>query len=312
VNPTTQPFRQLRFDDLPDEPRRPHPFFATTAREVLVDSAAFGRVRIHVREHGQGPPLLLVHGLMTSSYSWRYVVEPLGRRFRCLVPDLPGCGRSDKPDVRYDAPALARFVGELAGALDVRGCDVIGNSLGGYLCMRLALDDPGAIGRLVAVHCPGVPLARLAALRVALSLPGSRRLLDWMVARDPERWAHRNVHYWDESLKSREEAREYGAPLATPEGRRAFTRYLADTLRPADMRRFVAELRARESFPVPLLLVFARRDPMVPPVVGERLGALVPDARLVWLDDASHFAHVDAPERLLEVVLPFLNGEPPA
>jgi pimeloyl-ACP methyl ester carboxylesterase len=306
VNPT--PFRQLPFSALPAEPRAPHPFFAVAWRDVWVDSQPFGRVRVHVREHGQGRPLLLVHGLMTSSYSFRYVLEALGRRFRCIVPDLVGCGRSDKPDVPYRAAALATFLGELVDTLGVRGCDVLGNSLGGYLCMRLALADPGSMRRLVSLHCPGVPLVRLHALRAALAMPGSRRLLDWMIARHPERWAHRNVHYFDESLKSLEEAREYGAPLAQPEGRRAFARYLAEALDPRDMRAFVADLRARDPFPVPLQLVFARRDPMVPPVVGERLRALVPSATFVWLDDASHFAHVDAPERLLEAALPFLEA----
>ncbi|MBI3267381.1 MAG: hypothetical protein HYZ53_00045 [Planctomycetes bacterium] len=52
-------------------------------------------------------------------------------------------------------------------------------------------------------------------------------------------------------------------------------------------------------FPVPLLLMYARRDPTVPPRFGETFRERIPDARFVWLDEASHFAHVDAPERLV-------------
>jgi pimeloyl-ACP methyl ester carboxylesterase len=58
---------------------------------------------------------------------------------------------------------------------------------------------------------------------------------------------------------------------------------------------------------VPLQLVYARRDPMVPPSVGERLARLVPGAELAWLEAGSHFAHVDAPEALLAAALPFLE-----
>src|SRR5436305_3995861 len=99
-------------------------------------------------------------------------------------------------------------------------------------------------------------------------MPGAAGLLRWMVRRSPERWAHRNVHYWDESLKSREEAREYGAPLATREGARAFVKHLTEVMAPGPIRAFQRELRARQArgqpFPIPLLLVCAERDPMVP------------------------------------------------
>jgi pimeloyl-ACP methyl ester carboxylesterase len=301
----SRPFRQLAFDALPERPRVPHPYFEAASREVEVRSTDFGRIAVHLKEHGSGPPLLLVHGLMTSSYSFRYVLEPLGRRFRCIVPDLPGSGRTGKPDVPYRADRVARFLAELIETLGVGPCRVLGNSMGGYLTMRLALARPDLVTRLVSVHCPGVPLVRLHLLKGALKAPGVPRILDWLVARDPERWAHKNVHYWDESLKSLEEAREYAAPLKTPEGRRAFARHLGDTLDPADMAGFVEELR-RRPFPVPLMLLFVKKDPMVPPAVGRRLHALIPGAEMVWLDEASHFCHVDAPARVVEAISPFL------
>src|SRR6185436_4909264 len=92
---TPRPFKRLPFEQIPARPRRPHPYAETPAREVTTRSPRLGTLRIHYRETGSGPPLLLVHGLMTTSYSWRYVLEPLGRHFRLIVPDLPGCGRSE-------------------------------------------------------------------------------------------------------------------------------------------------------------------------------------------------------------------------
>jgi len=183
--------------------------------------------------------------------------------------------------------------------------------MGGYLCMRLALRDPGAMSRLVNVHSPGVPEARLWALRIALAVPGAKALLARAARRSPERWVHRNVHYWDESLKSREEARIYGAQLASPEGARAFVKHLAETMAIGPIRDFHRTLRARkaagEAFPVPLLLLYAERDPMVPPRFGDVFADLIPDARLVRLPEASHFAHVDAVERFVPPVLDFLQ-----
>jgi pimeloyl-ACP methyl ester carboxylesterase len=267
-------------------------------------------MRAHVRVHGSGPPLLLVHGLMTSSYSWRYVLEPLGRHYTLYAPDLPGAGRSDRPlGAPYTPAVLVQWLAALQRALGIRGERVIGNSMGGYLCMRLALSDPGAITRLVNVHSPGVPEARLYVLGAALAVPGARALLSRWIRREPLRWAHANVHYWDESLKSLEEAHEYGDPLATPDGLRAFVQYLAETMAVGPIRDFLRQLVARrargEAFPVPLLHLYAKRDPMVPPRFGEILAERT-GAPIVWLDEASHFAHVDAVERFLPPVLDFL------
>jgi pimeloyl-ACP methyl ester carboxylesterase len=176
------PFRRGRFRDLPATPRRPHRFFELAERRVTVASSAFGDVGIAYRELGDGPPLLLVHGLMTTTYSWRYVVDELMRSWRVLAIDLPGCGRSDKPKrARYGAGELARFLVELVDALGIRGCRVVGNSMGGYLCMRAALLDGGAFSRLVNIHSPGVPDWRYRALRLLLSTPAVAPMLSWWV-----------------------------------------------------------------------------------------------------------------------------------
>jgi pimeloyl-ACP methyl ester carboxylesterase len=310
------PFEQLLFDQVPEVPRVPHAFSRTYPRDVEVDSRGFGRLRIHYRELGSGPPLLLIHGLMTSSYSWRYVYEPLAKHFRVIAPDLPGCGRSAYPVERSFSPTeLAAWIGELQVALGIQGCACIGNSMGGYLCMRLALEQPRAFRVLVNIHSPGVSDWRFRALKTAFSLPGSSWMLRRLVQHHPLKWAHRNVHYHDETLKSLEEAREYAAPFSSVEGVGCFGRYLSETLSPNEMDAFVSLLQlrceAKQEFPVPLMLLYARQDPMVPPSVGHRLSALIPDARMVWLENTSHFAHVDTPQKVLDAVLPFLSAPLP-
>ena len=140
--------------------------------------------------------------------------------------------------------------------------------------------------------------------------PRRTPLLRRFIARDPERWVYRNVHYYDETLKSREETREYGQPLTSDEGRIAFLHYLTDTMAPRGFSAFERDLTRRrdagEAFPIPLLLIYSRIDPLVPPATGERLHALVPGARLEWLADTSHFAHVDSPDRIVPLLLDFL------
>jgi pimeloyl-ACP methyl ester carboxylesterase len=303
------PFKRLPFETLPETPRKPHTYFESAAREVTTESAQLGRLRIHYRERGSGQPLLLVHGLMTTSYSWRYVIEPLARGFRVIAPDLPGSGKSEGgPKGAYGAASIAAWIGDFVRALGIEGCLVIGNSMGGYLAMRHALEEPKAFSRLVNIHSPAFPDAKLRALAAVMRLPGVRKVTARLAMREPLRWVHKNVHYYDESLKSLEEAHAYGDPLATEEGARAFACYLAETMAARDLTAWTRRLAERAApFPVPLLLLYARQDPLVAPENGPRLHAILPQSKLVWIESSSHFAHVDTPERVIEHVLPFLE-----
>lgn len=308
------PFEQLPYEELPERPWRPHPFHEAETADIVVDSQPFGRLTTRVTSYGPpgAPPLLLVHGIMTAGYSWRYLLSgSLAERRRLVIPDLPGCGRSGPLGAhRPTASALGTFIGELQAALGIDGCAAVGNSLGGYVCLRRALTHPASFERLAVIHAPVIADARLVALHLGIRVPGAAAVLRRVVRHDPYRWAHRNIHYYDETLKSREEAREYGEPLASAAGARSFTSWLRDALDPRDLRAFARALERRRDagtpFPIPLQLTYAREDKTVSPDNGERLRELLPEAELHWLERSSHFAQVDSPERLTELLLAFL------
>ncbi|MEO8878478.1 MAG: alpha/beta hydrolase, partial [Polyangiaceae bacterium] len=300
----SKPFQRGLFRELPEQPRLPHAFEKMSARFVEIDSAVFGKHRVHYREHGDGEPLLLVHGLMTTNYSWRYVYADLGKKYRVIAPDLPGAGATD-PCLggKYSLENLATWVGEFQKAVGIRGTRAVGNSLGGLICMRLALDDAGAFSQLVNIHSPCFPEARYHLLHNALKVPGVKTALARVIRMNPLKWVHRNVHYYDESLKSLEEAHAFGDPLAAPSGAEAFIHYLSDVITPTATRKISRALQERctskTPFPCPLLLIYARTDPMVSPENGVKLAKLLPDVKMIWLENSSHFAHVDTPELIV-------------
>jgi pimeloyl-ACP methyl ester carboxylesterase len=304
------PFRRGSYEALPEKPARSHDWFEIPEQRLLMRSAPFGDVEIAYRVRGSGPPLLLIHGLMTSGYSWRYVFKSLAEKYRVFVPDLPGSGSSGKPVARYSGTAYAAWIAELVDALGIRGCRCIGNSLGGYLSMRAVLanaEERPLFQALINLHSPGVLEARLRALSLAMKIPGMRAMFAWWVRGSPLRFAHANVHYYHEGLKSLEEARVYGEPLASVEGSRAFANILGDVLAPAELLAFAAALKEKNSFPIPLLLLYADRDPMVPAWIGPRLHAMIPGSELQILKDTSHFAHVDTPELVLAAAQEFFE-----
>ncbi len=127
--------------------------------------------RWHFAEQGEGPPLLLLHGLGASSFSWRHNLSPLARHFRVLAPDLPPHGRSAAPaDGDYTPEALSRAVMDFLDRRGISRTAVAGNSLGGALALLLARDYPERVSALVLL-APAAALTRLPWIFYPLRLP---------------------------------------------------------------------------------------------------------------------------------------------
>jgi pimeloyl-ACP methyl ester carboxylesterase len=298
-----------RFESLPEKPIRPHSFWELPRRRIAVTVPGRG-VPLHVSyvEAGSGPPLVLVHGLMTNAYSFRYVIPELAKHYRVLVPELPGAGRSDPgEDVSMTPSHVAAVLAAFQEAVGAERAYVVGNSMGGYITLWLWLEHPEKVERLVVMHSPGFPEPRLYAMNAVAALPSAPRLLR-TVTRNPEQFVVNNVHYRDGSIMSQEEAIEYGRIFRSPQRRRAFLRVLKETLDPRQMERLHETLRARvpgQDGRGPVLLLWATQDVLVPPDYGPRYQTLIPDASLEWIDGASHFLHVDAPEETVKTLLRF-------
>lgn len=246
-------------------------------------------------------------------------VEPLARRYRVLVPDLIGAGATDKPlDFVYSVANVARFLGAYVRAVSSEPVYLVGNSLGGLYSVRALLDAGGAGGtplarRFVLMHAPGYPFMRTRALNALLGAPLLGSGLSSLVAHASHRWPRtfvaKNVHYLRKDMMSEEEAAEYGGLFATMDGARVFARILHESVDPREHARVIAELRARvregTAFPCPTRILYARKDVMVPASFGPLFHADIPGSELVWMDDASHFLQVDAPERTVEQILAF-------
>lgn len=243
-------------------------------------TADVGAYRVHWLEAGagEGEPLVLLHGLSGSSRWWQRNVPALAERYRLLIPDVIGFGRSRLPGRLPDVPTLAAT---LAGWIDLTGADrvhLVGHSMGGHLSIHIAARHPERVRRLVLVDAAGIPrpLTPRTLLRFAYEMA------------PPRQW---------------------GDPTFLPvivgdafsAGPFNVLRGLRNTLRD-DVRPLLAELRA------PTLIVWGRHDTIIPLEHGKVLRAHIPGSRLLVLERAYHNPMVDRPSDFDAAVLNFLGG----
>ncbi|HVN37774.1 MAG TPA: alpha/beta hydrolase [Myxococcota bacterium] len=275
--------------------------------------AAHGE-RIVYRCGGQGPLLLLVHGLAGSSVAWRRVLPALSMQFSVLAPDLLGQGESDKPQGDYSLGAHANTLRDLLDALEHEQATVIGQSLGGGVAMQFAYQFPERCERLVLVDSGGLGREVTFYLRM-LTLPGFESLFP-LFCTPPLRDAGNRVACWlgragvRFTPASREIWRSF-ASLAEAENRRAFFRSLRDVI---DFNGQAVSALGRLSrvAKLPTLIVWGAQDPFIP--VSHAIAAhnAIPGSRLEIFDGVGHFPHCEAPERFVEVLVDFISSTAPA
>lgn len=264
-------------------------------------------LRLRYKEAGEGEPLLLIHGLQTTSYSWRYVLAELAQTHRVIALDLPGAGASDHPaDLGYTPVKMAEVLdafreGLAQSGTPVHAWDVVGNSLGGAYAAMYGTLFPERVRRLVIIHAPGfmkkAPVLGLELLRrgwVPRALSGL--FGPWMVRAFQK--------YSRPGILSEEEVEQYSLHLRDAEGKKAFWHIIVDGLGPVQAERLpeaLARLRC------PTLLLWARNDHLIPGETGARWNAAIPGSKLQWVEDSSHFIQVEQPEVTVNCILEFLG-----
>src|SRR3954454_9443014 len=134
-----------------------------------------GHRRAFVRA-GDGPPLLLLHGIGNSAQTWAGVIDRLAAEHAVLAPDLLGHGSSDKPRADYSVAGYANGMRDLLSVLDLEQVTVVGHSLGGGIALQFAYQFPERCERLVLVGSGGLGPELSAGLRLA-TLPGAEAVL---------------------------------------------------------------------------------------------------------------------------------------
>jgi pimeloyl-ACP methyl ester carboxylesterase len=270
--------------------------------------------RVTYRTAGEGPLVVLIHGIAGNSKQWDQVIEPLADRFAVLAPDLLGHGQSAKPRGDYSLGAYAVSVRDLLIALGHRRATVVGHSLGGGVAMQFAYEYPVFCERLVLVSSGGLG-REVHPLLQAATLPGAEFVLP-VIASERLTAAGSAVALWLRRLGLQagpdlaEMARGY-ASLADAGARQAFLHSLRAVIEPGGQRVSATD-RLYLSTMMPSLVVWGRADPLIPfehaAVAHERM----PGSQLEVFDEAGHFPHLEDPIRFARVLSDFMESTEPA
>jgi pimeloyl-ACP methyl ester carboxylesterase len=257
--------------------------------------------RVAYRLAGSGPPIVLIHGITSSSMVWEGVGPQLARHHTVLAPDLLGHGQSAKPRGDYSMGAFASGIRDLTLALGLGSVTVVGHSLGGGVAMQFAYQFPERTERLALVSSGGLGRSVHGLLRAA-TLPGSELVLPLLAGRrvlDAGRAVGRafgrvGVQLGNDAV---EIARGH-ASLGDPESRGAFVQTLRASL-DVTGQRVQALDRLYLAEELPMLIVWGARDRIIPPGHGRRAHKLVRGSRFELFEAAGHFPYLDEPERFV-------------
>ncbi len=281
-----------RFERLPGYPFEPH--------YVEQDG-----LRMHYLDEGEGDPVLLLHGEPTWSYLYRKVIPPLLDVGRVLAPDYFGFGRSDKPSERewYTYDRHYGSIGRFADELDLRNATVVVHDWGGPIGLRLAVEQPERVARLVVLNT-GIYSGRP---------PNDEwlRFREFVRRVDTELRPGQLVRITCVSELADEVVAGYDAPFPSPESRIGpvmFPELVPTEPEHPSAATMICVRTALKSWEKPTLVLWSDSDPIFPPPVGERYAELIPGGEFGGTVHGGHFLQEDAGEEVGQRIAAWLKN----
>ncbi|HEV2014133.1 MAG TPA: alpha/beta fold hydrolase [Candidatus Dormibacteraeota bacterium] len=277
----------------------------------LISMAPLARTKRKIRtfagdvaylRQGQGPPLVLLHGIPSSSYLWRDVIGPLSATFDVLAPDLLGYGDSDKRlDADLSIAAQARYMVAFMETVGVHQAAVIGHDIGGGVAQLMAVDEPQRVARLILIDSVvdnNWPVADIARLKE----PAWDQI---MVNIDLRKGLRQGLEAGmvTEGRVTDELVEEWTRPFQDLGGRRAYLR----AARALNNRDLMSRSKHIEEIETPTLILWGANDAFLEPRWAETLKHKLRDTTVEIIDPGGHFLPLDRPEAVVEAITRFLT-----
>ena len=250
-------------------------------------------VRLYYEHHGEGAPLLLLHGWGGSAQSFLPVTRDFQTARRVYAVDFPGHGNSPEPPAPWSVTEYMELIYAFLQKLDLLGVDIIAHSFGGRVALLLAAEHPEAVGKMLLTGCAGLRPkgdSKLSArTRVYRAL---RSFADNAATRAV---FGKRVDAWREALVQKFGSADYRA--LTPSMRQTFNRVLQQ-----DLAWTLPKIQAET------LLIWGTEDTATPLWMGEQMEREIPGAALIRFEGRGHFAYLNDYPKFKAIAWKFLVG----
>ncbi len=263
---------------------------------------------------GEGPAVLLLHGLGCDHTTWLPVIAALARRYTVIAPDLLGHGRSAKPRADYSVGGYANGMRDLLTVLGIDKVTVVGHSLGGGVAMQFAYQFPERTERMILVAPGGLGSEVTPAVR-AITLPGFHATMAVMTLPGLRQITTRSLRLASATgishARDLDEVASLIEQFKDPKARAAVRHVVSAVV---DWRGQVVTMldRAYLTQAMPMCVIWGSDDVVIPVRHAAVVAEIAPDAVVEVIPDAGHFPHKDHPQRFVTIVNDFIRTTTPA
>ncbi|MBI2847463.1 MAG: alpha/beta fold hydrolase [Chloroflexi bacterium] len=255
---------------------------------------------------GKGKPVVLIHGLGTSSLSWRENLTSIGKEYRFYALDLPGHGDSEALNGQYTLSFVARFLLDFFDSQGLGKVALAGSSMGGLLALNFALSFPERVEKLVLVDSAGLGRELAFFLRF-LSIPMVGEIFDTRSKRQLRALLRRILY--DHRFITEELVNELYVSRNSPAKKKAMLRTLRAGVNLWGQRREIILVHRLPELRVPTLIVWGANDCLIPVSHGMEARRLIRDSKLVVFDQCGHWPQMEKAEKFNKTVYNFLGEE---
>lgn len=266
---------------------------------------------LYCETYGSGPPILFIHGLGASLYTWRHMVDPFKTHFQVILIDLKGFGKSPKPpDDRYSIGDQVELLYQFIQEKNLNNLTLVGNSYGGAVSLILSLKllekDPGRLAKLVLLDSAGYPKPIPFYVKILRC-----SVLGWLTLHlFPTKFLARKIlefSYYNQKLITDDQVAAYAAPLNMKGGKRALQKVAQQAI-PKNIDEWIAKY---PTIKVPALILWGDHDEVIPIETGNKLKAALPCSKLTVIPNTGHVPQEESYAATIPLIQDFMKNPIP-
>jgi len=266
-------------------------------------------INVAYREMGVGEILLFIHG-MGSSLVFDEIIEPLSKYLKVIVIDLPGFGKSEKPDLDYNIDFYVNILFEFCKEINLEKINVAGLSLGGMIAIEFAYRYPQSVNNLLVLSSSGLnPIAKMLNNRIFYLVFSF--VMKYIIFSN--KWLTKRFQigsYFNHKKINPIVFRKFFEYIKYPESKKAWLSALKNVFNVSE--EFVNHVR---EIRVNTIIIWGKNDKTIPLIIGDKFSKLITNSKMFVIDECGHPITVEQPSKVIEIIINELVlkkvGQPP-